>query len=71
MQPGLNVSYSAVLAVDAADEIPEHAPDGAIYLIAPTLTVVQKRDGELVGEDGTGPLTLPAALDWRPDGYSE
>jgi hypothetical protein len=67
MQGVLSVAESlSVLAVQSLDEIPVAAADGSIFVVAPTLMVVQKRDGVLVREDGAGPLTVQAALDWSP-----
>lgn len=66
MQGILSVAPASVLAVQGVDEIPSAAPDGSAFVIVPTLMVVQKRDGVLVGEDEEGPLTVRAALDWSP-----
>lgn len=66
MQGILSVEETSVLAVQGMDEIPATAPEGAIFLIASTLMVVQKRGGVLVREDELGPLTVRAAQDWSP-----
>lgn len=58
------VPQMAVLAVQDVSEIPSDAADGAVFVIGPTLKVLQQRDGALVGEDEAGPLTVRAAVDW-------